>query len=214
MDPELCQINIKGIELGDFESVVRIHRAAFPRNALSRLGRGSVRRYYLWQLTGPHAVTSLLARVGNVPAGFLVGGIFQGALSGFLWKNKLFLMSRLLGKPWLVADWRFRKSIKVAYGIGLRFLNRLSPEHPVIKQSKTHQFTVLVVAVHPSFQRYGVGKQLMRNAEQCARDGGWAEVHLTVEPQNDRAIQFYEGLGYLRIFNNGEWRGRMMKILE
>lgn len=34
--------------------VAGVHVAAFPSSALTRLGSEAVRRYYLWQIEGPH----------------------------------------------------------------------------------------------------------------------------------------------------------------
>lgn len=178
MDSAVRQIHVKSIEAGDLESVVAIHRAAFHRSALSRLGEGSARRYYLWQLTGRHKEPDRLAWVGEARAGFLVGGIFQGATSGFLRKNKWYLMLRLLGHPWLLVDGRFRQKVRSAYRILLRFLKLRPPKPAAPKVSKPPQFSVLAVAVHPDFQRSGVGNQLMRTAEQCAREGGWGRAAL------------------------------------
>ena len=47
-------MKIRSIELLDLNSIAKIHLAAFPKSALSHLGQEAVRRYYEWQLTGPH----------------------------------------------------------------------------------------------------------------------------------------------------------------
>lgn len=45
---------LKVISKQDVGAVARVHLAAFPRSALTRLSVEAVRRYYLWQLEGPH----------------------------------------------------------------------------------------------------------------------------------------------------------------
>lgn len=43
----------------DLPAVAAIHVAAFPDSALTALGVEAVRRYYAWQLDGPHEVFAL-----------------------------------------------------------------------------------------------------------------------------------------------------------
>jgi hypothetical protein len=38
-------------------------------------------------------------------------------------------------------------------------------------------------------------------------------MHLTVSPSNEKAIRFYEKLGWVRETDNGTWRGLMSKHL-
>jgi len=208
------KIDVKLIEPEDLQSIVSIHRAAFPNTALSRLGEGTVRRYYLWQMRGPHGVSGLVALVREARVGFLIGGVFQGALTGFLRRHKWYLAFLLLVRPWLLFHSRFWRKIRTA----LRLL-LASPKAPVRETSSPEvcdsaQFTVLAVAVHPDFQRLGIGKCLMDLAERKARESGATEMHLTVEPENTPAIRLYERLGYERTACNGVWHGQMRKSLR
>jgi hypothetical protein len=87
----------------DLPAISAIHLAAFPKSALSRLGKGAVRRYYYWLLTGPHPDSFTIgAWQGEQLAGFCFGGKFRGALSGFLRKNRAYLAWRVLTHPWLI----------------------------------------------------------------------------------------------------------------
>ncbi|HEX6129680.1 MAG TPA: GNAT family N-acetyltransferase [Candidatus Limnocylindria bacterium] len=52
------------------------------------------------------------------------------------------------------------------------------------------------VYVVPDWRRRGVATQLMRVAEQAARDGGAKEARLSVVAENAAALRLYEALGY------------------
>jgi ribosomal protein S18 acetylase RimI-like enzyme len=52
------------------------------------------------------------------------------------------------------------------------------------------------VYVVPGWRRRGVATQLMRAAEQAARDAGAKEARLSVVAENAAALRLYEALGY------------------
>ena len=56
----------------------------------------------------------------------------------------------------------------------------------------------LGIALHPDFQRRGIGTRLMREALARAWDAGHAQVALTVHPENP-AIALYERCGYRKV---------------
>lgn len=51
--------------------------------------------------------------------------------------------------------------------------------------------------VHPLWQRQGIGTDLFAEIETCFPDA--EKIQLEVTAENDRAIAFYEGLGFVRI---------------
>jgi ribosomal protein S18 acetylase RimI-like enzyme len=53
----------------------------------------------------------------------------------------------------------------------------------------------------------------MQAAESWAREQGYEEMFLAVRIDNDRAIRLYEGLGWIRVLDGNDWRGRMRKSL-
>jgi ribosomal protein S18 acetylase RimI-like enzyme len=53
----------------------------------------------------------------------------------------------------------------------------------------------------------------MKEADVIARSQGFEEMNLTVGLENDKAIAFYEGIGWQRVSEEGGWRGRMTKSL-
>ncbi len=55
---------------------------------------------------------------------------------------------------------------------------------------------VLSVATMPEYRRHGLGTEMMRAAEEEARNRNCSRVRLEVSTQNYGAIEFYRGLGY------------------
>lgn len=53
----------------------------------------------------------------------------------------------------------------------------------------------------------------MERSEAIAREKGFSEMDLTVNPQNEKAIRFYERLGWEKVVNEGRWTGLMRKRL-
>ena len=55
------------------------------------------------------------------------------------------------------------------------------------------------LAVHPDFQKKGVGKSLMDFAENYAKVNGFVSVRLDTFSENKRNLKFYESRGYQRL---------------
>ena len=215
------ELKLRALTADDLRAVTHIHSAAFPASAMTALGDEAVRRYYLWQLEGPHEVTTAAAFHGIEMAGFYFGGIFRGALSGFLARERNYLAWRIVTHPWLVMNPLFRDRL----GTGLRVLRKkvwATQPASATKPSATNrprEFGILAIAVHPSFQGLGVGQALMAHAESAARAGHFQQMQLNVAPDNQQAVRFYERLGWQRVVKSvpdrpgHEWKGDMIKPL-
>lgn len=202
---------VRDLRATDLSRVAVVHRAAFPESALSRLGPEAVRRYYEWQLAGPHDAVAMGAFENEGLVGFCFGGVFRGAVSGFLQRNRAFLARRLLLRPGAVADPIFRSRLMS----GLRILGHVHGAAPPAPRSAGGRpFGILAVATSPSHQGRGVGFELMKTVEAVARSRGFRSMRLTVHPENATAIRFYEGLDWERCDDPGDWRGGMVKTLE
>jgi len=55
------------------------------------------------------------------------------------------------------------------------------------------------LAVHPDFQKKGLGKSLMDFAENYAKDNSYVSVRLDTFSENKRNLKFYESRGYHRL---------------
>src|SRR5439155_17891990 len=99
------------LEFRHLPAVALVHARAFPDSALTRLGLEAVRRYYEWQLQGPHEHHFIGVFDQDNLVGFAVGGRARGALAGFVKRNKWFLVRRIMRKPRLVFSEKGRKAM-------------------------------------------------------------------------------------------------------
>lgn len=214
------ELRLRALTADDLLAVTHIHRAAFPASAMTALGDEAVSRYYRWQLEGPHEVTAVAAFHGIEMAGFYFGGIFRGALSGFLARERGYLAWRIATHPWLALNPLFRDRLAT----GLRVLRKkvwvqaapaaATAQAQAAAVIRPREFGILAIAVHPSFQGLGVGQALMAHAESAARAQGFQQMQLSVAPDNQQAIRFYERLGWQRVTaHDREWQGNMSKPL-
>lgn len=184
---------------------------AFRESALTILGEDAVERYYSWQYFGPHERVAIGAERGSALVGFCFAGKFRGSMSGFLSRNRAFLLWRLIRRPGLLGRHLVRSRIRAVVGLLLRGRKRpmLSGAHRT-----PDSFGILAIAVDPDEQRTGAGKLMMDFCEEAARAKGACRMHLTVNPQNTRAIRFYERIGWVKEFTEAGWQGRMAKQLR
>jgi ribosomal protein S18 acetylase RimI-like enzyme len=201
---------VQSIGEADLFQVANIHRAAFTDSALTKLGQLAVFRYYEWQLIGPHELTALGAYIDRQMIGFCFGGVFQGALAGFLQKNKRFLIGRVLTHPWLLLNPNFRHRVQS----GIKSLRKSAkPVQLLIQPRPSTCFGILSLALDPSYQGLGVGRLLMTRAEEAAHRMNYSEMLSTIQPQNKEAVAFYERLQWQKVARNGVWSGQMRKAI-
>jgi ribosomal protein S18 acetylase RimI-like enzyme len=206
----VAEVLIRPLQREDLPAVTRVHIAAFSVTPLTLLGDEAVRRYYDWLLVGPHDVTALGAYRDGRCVGFSFGGVFRGAMTGFLKKNRSYLAVRALTHPWLLARAPFRARV----GQGLRILGRRRRAAPAPDpRSATRSFGILSIAVHPESQGSGAGQMLMKASEVIAVGQGFRSMHLSVHPSNARAVRFYEGLGWQRHSSGPVWTGSMRRAI-
>jgi ribosomal protein S18 acetylase RimI-like enzyme len=198
----------------DLPAVARIHSVAFPQSLLTALGPEAVRRYYEWNLLGPHDVVPLGIRRGEQLLGFCIGGVFRGALSGFVRRNRPYLIWRtLLALPGLGAS-GLRWTLRNAPGLLLRTRRPAAPRAVSASPAAPTSFGILSIAVDPASLGSGAARALMEAAEAEAWRLGFKRMHLSVRPENIRAVRFYEKYGWERVSTAGQWTGRMEKVLE
>lgn len=205
---------IRPLTTADLPVLVTIHQTAFPDSAITRLGQEAIKRYYHWLLSGPHPEAF---RIGlfddNQLLGFCFGGRFNSATGGFLQRNRFFIVWRVITHPWLIFNPLFRERLQAGIKL-LRFLS-LRVSSSVILWSELAQpaFGILAIATHPDWQGKGVGKQLMSVAETEAHQRRCRQMRLTVHPGNEKAVRFYERLGWQKETKDGKWGGIMYKKL-
>jgi ribosomal protein S18 acetylase RimI-like enzyme len=203
---------VRALELTDLPTVVDVHLSAFAGQALSKLGAEAVRRYYLSLHRGPFELTALGAFAGTRLEGFLYGGMLRGEMSYFLDHNRGFLITTIATRPWLLANPLFRNRLKLGLGL-IRKPEQLGRRAEEVKDPSLRSFGILSIAVAASLQRGGVGRALMAAAENTARAQGYTRMHLTVHPNNQKAIDFYQAEGWTKHIVNGAWTTGMRKSL-
>jgi ribosomal protein S18 acetylase RimI-like enzyme len=205
---------VRRLDRSDLPTMTAIHLAAFDRASLTRLGKGAVLRYYEWQMFGPHRSFSIGAFIDEVMVGFCVGGLFNGAFSGFIEKHFAYLTARVMMKPWLLLYGEFRD--RIVSGIRALARRRSGTTIGNVKQYSANAMSslgILVICTHPRYHRSGAGRALLAEAEKIARQNGHKRMHLTVHPDNAIAVAFYEKLGWVRLSHNRVWQGTMVKEL-
>ena len=204
------EVTVRALGRHDLGRVAEIHVAAFRDSSMTSLGHEALRRYYRWLLEGPHRAHALGAFAGADLVGYSFGGVFDGALTGFLRTNRTFLAWRVLTHPWLVANPLFRDNI----GLALRLLvKRRGPARPSAP-AEPPPYGILSIAVDPASHGGGVGQALMQRNEALARESGFDRMVLTVAPTNAQAVRFYEKGGWQKLVVDGVWsKGAMTKRL-
>lgn len=210
-------IEVRRLEIADLGYVASVHMKAFPSSALTKLGEEAVRRYYAWQLTGPHESICLGAFLDDKLVGYCFAGVFRGALSGFLRMNRGYLIYRVLTQPWLMLNPLFRGRLAQARKLLIRPMTKASPPSPAIDHQEPRvgnsSFGVLSIAVSPNTRERGVGRLLMLEAERYAIQRGFGRMALTVDPKNTTAIGFYNRLGWHKDPTSPPEHGGMYKLL-
>jgi ribosomal protein S18 acetylase RimI-like enzyme len=211
-------LSIRHLGLEDLKDVSSIHSLAFTDSALTKLGSEAVRRYYEWQLIGPHDSVNLGVFDENQLVGFCIGGVFRGSLGGFLEKNQSFLIFRVISHPWLIFNPLLRGRLEYAVKRIFRLLfsrpNQDKPSSELSESTEVPAFGILSIAVSPKYQGLGASKLLMEHSEALAKEQGFQRMKLSVHETNLRAIAFYEKLGWEKVMKEGLWDGRMHKWLN
>lgn len=81
-------------------------------------------------------------------------------------------------------------------GIGEEICGCLGFDHPTPLESNRHVYE-LNIAIHPAYQRLGVGRKLMEAVKQLAAERGVRKLSLRVLASNPGAVAFYRSCGFV-----------------
>jgi ribosomal protein S18 acetylase RimI-like enzyme len=183
----------------DLDAVASLHCEAFPATVIGRLGAPAARRYYARLLQSADTI-ALGAEAGGALVGFLFAGPQPVPEAAYVKHNALFLATRLLLRPRLLAD-PFVLS-RIASGGKLLMARRGSWGGPAEPDPQARRCCHgLYLAVRPSFQHRGLGRTLLAAGEAAAHGRGYNEFRLS------------ERTGWIRILSDGQWKGFMYKPL-
>jgi ribosomal protein S18 acetylase RimI-like enzyme len=59
-----------------------------------------------------------------------------------------------------------------------------------------HRGWINYLAIRPDLQKSGLGRQIMEYAENILLDAGCPKINLQVRSTNEKAVLFYESIGY------------------
>ena len=65
-----------------------------------------------------------------------------------------------------------------------------------IARADPNEYFLAHIAVSPGYEGRGLGRRMLQRAEDRARLGGFARITLTVDADNDRAIEMYRRAGW------------------
>lgn len=209
---DVDDLQVAPLTVDDLDEIARLHVLAFPDSELGRQGLEAVRRSYLWQFEGPHDLTTVGVRLDGRLVGFLFGGVFRGSTIGFLKREWRFLLWQVVRHPSTMVRRVGMERVVLAVRLLLRRSPAASAEAPVPEAPRS--FGVLAIGVDPGCQGRGVGQAAMAAAESAAIEQGFEQMHLTVHPENERAVRFYEAGGWERATDGtGPWTGKMSRSI-
>ena len=135
------------------------------------------------------------------------------ALGGFLVRNKGLIANRLISRPWLMLHPDMLPKILRGVGILIRFSRQKDSTTKPPSITEVSHFGILAIATEPTMRGLGVGRLLMDQSEQYAREQNFKKMYLSVDPKNSNAIQFYEQIGWEKEGDIENWAGGMKKNL-
>lgn len=81
-------------------------------------------------------------------------------------------------------------------GIGDQICGYLGFYYPTPLPSNQHVYEINI-AIHPNYQRMGIGRKLIEAIKQQAAEKGKRKISLRVLASNQGAIQFYQSCGFI-----------------
>ncbi len=222
MSGSLQNFSIRDVSYEDLNDIARIHSESFSDRALIKLGYKAVKRYYSF-LLNEFSLSKPVCAISNdgCIVGFCFAGCYSGSFSGYIKKNFLFLIGRVLVHPWLIFDTNFQELTKPVLNVVRRtFHDRITKRssrnlHASIAKDSSliDHWGILAIAVDPEYQRQGIGEMLMSYAEAHASTIGVKNIELSVHPENIPAVSFYEKIGWEKVQTSSKWTGLMIKRL-
>lgn len=180
----------------DLPHIARIYREIFPDDIPSRLGHTACERYLRALISSPGVWLWVKKSEGN-PIAFAFLRLDWTARRG---SNRQLLSWRVL--PMLL--WNLPFFLRL-YGRRLRTRTALSKQRgswqkPEWEAAQREQCPYLFkLGVSRPYRRRGIGRQLIRRRIEFARELGASQIALTVDMDNQRAVDLFEEFGFRRV---------------
>ena len=195
------ELDIKQLDINDINGIVDLHLSAFPDSLLTKLGRETLYRNYLWQFSSKNAeIYPTGVFIEGKLVAYCIGGFLCGAVNGFLYNNRKHLMKAMMLHPTLLFKPEYFNKIWTGLKAYIRLLfskrNRNLINGDVKLKTNRRQFGILVIATHPLYQKYSLGIRLMIEIENIAKNLSCETIILSVNTSNNISIGFYSLRGY------------------
>ncbi|HLA81583.1 MAG TPA: GNAT family N-acetyltransferase [Thermoleophilia bacterium] len=183
-------------DAADIPHIARIYREVFPDDIPSRLGIKACERH-LREITSRPGVWLWVKRSNGSPIAFAMLRLDLTSTKG---SNRQLLSWREV--PMLLWNLPFFLGI---YGRGLR------TKTPLTKASGSWQTAeweaaqsgecpyLFKLGVSRPYRKRGIGRELMKTRIEFARGLGASQIALTVDADNQRAIDLFEDVGFRRV---------------
>jgi len=174
---------IRPMLLADVESVTYIHLSSFAGFFLSFMGLHFLREFYKTILLDESGIALVSAQAGGI-SGFAVGttepdGFYKRTILRNWHRFLLASVNPVVKKP------------QTALRLSRRLFMTTQSNYP------ENEALLLSIAVHPSKQGAGIGKQLIESFSKEAKNRGATSISLTTDKlNNDMTNQFYIRCGF------------------
>jgi ribosomal protein S18 acetylase RimI-like enzyme len=186
----------------DVAGAASLHCRVFPDYFLTHMGQRFVERFYL-EFVDQARNYGLVAISDGELVGAVVGTLdYEGFFNCFyrqhFLRTAMTLLGRFLVDPYIRRNLvsriaHVRQALRSVAARGRQTIP--ASEEPAVDQAPAH---LLSVGVHPDWRGSGLAEELVdRYCDALWRDG-WERVSLSVRPDNQRAVAFYEKTGWQR----------------
>lgn len=177
-------IAIEKANSNDIDTVVKVHESAFPKFFLTQLGAAFLRIYYKSVMNHKDGVL-LVCRMDGQTIGLCAGTVLSAGFNTSLIKSNLFQFG-----------WESVKILFTKPKCLIHLMKNMSKEDSSVGDDGKYA-ELLSIAVDPKVQRSGAGKAMLLELEKVLKEKGGERLSLTTDYEdNDKAVGFYESLGY------------------
>lgn len=192
------ETSIKLATLDDLNAIVKIHDRAFPDFFLTSLGDDFLKLYYESVLNNPAGIL-LIYKCENEVLGFCAGTLLSAGFNTRLIKES-FLSYMVQGLRLL-----FTHPVRIWH-----LYKNLSKENPDAGDNGDYS-ELLSIGVDPIKQGGGLGKLMLSSLEEEVKKNGGTRLSLTTDyDNNEKAIGFYNSLGYNKWYDFVTFPNRRM----
>jgi ribosomal protein S18 acetylase RimI-like enzyme len=189
----VCAMNssihaIRKATASDCFGIVAIHMLAFKRFFLTSLGPSFLLQFYHALLDDNYSIALVSESNGQI-TGFALGATHVKGLN-----------ARLIRRRWLQMIFSALPALLSRPPSIFRIIRMLRPQSTVRTSINLGRDRALLMslAIHPSVQRLGIGKTLVRAFCASSRDLGCQAVELTTDANNNESVRrFYETNGFI-----------------